>query len=376
MGFWHTGYIEFHEAAGLPDDQKPDLTMRAGPAFRCEICKNSFWSAEELARHRAGAHPRTRPMLFLRHSPALSTLNVVSMPLASEEVSIGHASKVLLDGRDVDSSQLGKLLSGLRRDFCEITLEEGSIKSKFRIKFKIADPGDLKEVDRAFLELTRRGELTTKRIGDFVSYTKRYETAERYIDGLVQYLFGRLAKQQSGGVHIPFEDYRERLNLALDSMRGFDTPLSRIVVGLINFSENVFDGYDLLSRAPRLQSAMQYFSRVLSGPGKRPMGKQVPLSHTASARIPADEATENLIGWVHELLATGQVEDDGLLQKCLQDSRYPADDQVKLSVLLAEHCLLTGKYVAARDHARRYSDHPIFGRWADAVMQAGTKGST
>lgn len=376
MGFWHTGYIEFHEVAGLPDDQKPDLTSRAGPAFPCEICKNSFWSAEELARHRAGAHPRTRPMLFLRHSPALSTLNIVSMPLAAAEVSVGHASKVLLDGEDVDLSRLGMVLSGLQRDYCEITLEEGSIKSKFRIKFKIADPGDLREVNRAFLELTRRGELTTQRIGDFVSNTKRYETADRYIDGLVQYLFGRLAKQQSGGVHIPFEDYRERFNLALDSMRGFDTPLSRIVVGLINFSSNVFDGYDLLSRAPRLQAAMQYFSRVLSGPGKCQLEKKVAFSDAASARVPADEATENLIGWAHELLATGQIEDEGLLQKCLQDLRYPADDQFKLSVLLAEHSLLAGKFVAAREYARRYSDHPIFGRWADAVLQAGTKGST
>lgn len=373
MGFWHTGYIEFHEQSGLHEHEAPRVVATPKPDYECEVCGAAFWSDDKLAHHRMEVHPRRRPQLFLRQMQAFEPLNIVSTPLAVKDVRVVHASRVTLDGNVIDHARLSARLSKMNQGVSDVILSDAGIDTRYRIKFEIANQRDLGEVDRAIFELASRHELTVDRIGDFVARCERYPTVRRYVDGLAQYLYGSLAKEQTGGTHIPYENYRERFNLALESLRGFRTSLSSVVVGLVNFSENVFDGYDLLDHAPRLQGAMQFFSQVLSGHGVPTLENPTESLGSSSARVPADAMTENLMGWAHELMRVRRLDDEALLRKMRQDPRTPPDDLFKLSILLAEHCLFEGRSEEAQNFARPYTDHPLFRQWAKAVYRADTK---
>ena len=61
MGFWHTGYIEFHEPSGLDVGYRPSKVW-----YPCRHCTSKFDTIEDLRRHRFEAHPLARPMLFVQ----------------------------------------------------------------------------------------------------------------------------------------------------------------------------------------------------------------------------------------------------------------------------------------------------------------------
>ncbi len=61
MGFWHTGYMDFHEPTGLDGwvfDPKP-------PTFPCKHCGAIWNSLDDLRKHRFEKHSLIRPILFI-----------------------------------------------------------------------------------------------------------------------------------------------------------------------------------------------------------------------------------------------------------------------------------------------------------------------
>lgn len=61
MGFWHTGYFEFHEQVGYGEGFLPRPTV-----YTCSHCGESFTSNDALRIHRFERHPHKRPILILR----------------------------------------------------------------------------------------------------------------------------------------------------------------------------------------------------------------------------------------------------------------------------------------------------------------------
>ena len=61
MGFWHTGYLEFHEPLGLDVGYRPSKVWCS-----CRHCTSTFDTMEDLRRHRFEAHPLARSMLFVQ----------------------------------------------------------------------------------------------------------------------------------------------------------------------------------------------------------------------------------------------------------------------------------------------------------------------
>ena len=59
MGFWHTGYIDFHEPTGLGP-----LAPRQPSLFICDRCDESFSSAAARGDHCFEAHPQHKLVLI------------------------------------------------------------------------------------------------------------------------------------------------------------------------------------------------------------------------------------------------------------------------------------------------------------------------
>lgn len=370
MASWTGGYIEFHEQAGLGNHERPKLDGPAAPEFRCDVCGDSFWTEAERSRHRFEKHPRTRPVLVVRRRALLLApgVNVISSSLRGEDIAVLGATAITVNGAKADEALLKRELCASRATVLAVGLVQAGIESPYRIRLDIADTADLKAIDALFFDLVENGGMTVERVRDLVTLARRHRTGGRYVDGLAQYLFGIMAKQQSGDTHIPFEEYRRRYNAALSALSEFDTSIATTIVGLVNFTENVFDGFAGLAHAPRLHAATQYFQAVLFGGGK-PAAVARTLGERVAGRVPADEATEHIVTWVNEMAASGSLQDEGLLTSGLQDGTYAPDDHFKLCVLLAESCVPAGRANEARDFARPYTGHPVFGRWADRFFE-------
>ena len=103
MGFWHTGYIEFHEPTGI-GIRRPSPP----PRYVCDRCGDSFSSPAARDEHRFAAHPLHKPAMFVqgielgarrtriaprRRSRDTTVLSRVPSPASSRYISITSESQ-------------------------------------------------------------------------------------------------------------------------------------------------------------------------------------------------------------------------------------------------------------------------------------------
>src|SRR5215213_11456233 len=97
VGFWHTGYIEFHEPSGL------DRAFMPGPTlYPCRHCEKAFGTPEELRVHRFEAHAYKRPLLFIRELEVGTTPLRITRALRPAEVSASCYDSARINGRPVN----------------------------------------------------------------------------------------------------------------------------------------------------------------------------------------------------------------------------------------------------------------------------------
>lgn len=373
MGLWITGYSEFaYDRPGSDYSWTDKYPPKLGPVpFPCPICGKTFASLDEVMQHRFETHPLKRPILFLRGKEAPSTRSVIFSPLAPGDVHCSDAVSVALNGQPVRPDELSAKLAAQQSGLKEIVLlSSGAVTTRYELLFEIADDEDIAAVDGAFFRLIRPDELSVDRVELLVRETRGYRSANRYVDGLAQYLYGVMAKGRWGGTHIPFEQYRERFNLSTTALTGFATPLAEAVAGVIALSLNVFEGHGLLRHSPRLALSLKWFRDVIAQGGAEEL-----FSFEENGRgvveIPLDAATESLMRWTEEMILAGHLGEENHVRKCADDATWAGDDRFKATVLLAEHYRGAGCLKEARNLARPYSEDAFFGRWAASFPTEG-----
>lgn len=93
MGFWHTGYSEFHEPTGI------DRTRAvAPPEYPCAQCDAKFKSLDDLQRHWFEAHLLRRPVLYVFGTEVGAHPLKVTRPTASTDVRMDGCDEAILNG--------------------------------------------------------------------------------------------------------------------------------------------------------------------------------------------------------------------------------------------------------------------------------------
>lgn len=333
--------------------------------YECVICGASFDARDGLFQHRFEMHPFRRPSLLICGKEITSPRHVVVRPLRAEEVSFAHATKLTLDGIATTPERLIEVLVTDRRTIRSVVLENEGVSSAFELQFDIPEPDHLYEVERLFFALFAKATADVKRVDAFIDTTKDFHTALRYVDGISQYLYGILAKDQGGGTHLPQTDYKIKFNQALDVLQAFDTALSDVLVGIINFDQNAFDEGKWLDHAPKLKVAMLRFSQLLRGHSV--IAKSSPIPVPNADHIPLDTYTDQIIRWssaTAEELST----DVRTLEHIIHSSNWTPNDRFKVRVLLAEMYLTIGDEASARTCARHVANDAIFGSWAQGIL--------
>ncbi|MBM3852375.1 MAG: C2H2-type zinc finger protein [Verrucomicrobia bacterium] len=358
MGFWHTGYMEFHEPVGL-GDRVADVPA---PLFACPQCNRVFTDFDDLRRHRFGAHPALRPLLFVRGVEVGSAPLRLTRPLSSADVQTMHATTAVVNGRALSSEKVATTLAAFKSSVVEIRLE-GAASAEFKLKFEIATESDLAGVERCFAEAARRGRLDRRAVEAFIDSARPYGSAIAYCDGICEYLYGVLAKEGNSSPALPFADHREKFNRAAEVLRDVDRPLARQILALVAFNLNHFSLAASLAPATRVAAASKkYLAWTSSRPA--PSCDREGLDQSDSRLTDLD--TESIIRWsLLPLGAVGEHRDE--LEQALQRD-ISEFDRAKVRLLLTEYLLNVRDFPRAKLHARELWNNPAFGPWAEVVL--------
>jgi hypothetical protein len=330
MGFWHTGYAEFHELSGLGYYvYTPPPPIR----YACEHCSLSFSELEQLRRHRFEAHPVRQPALLIRGKPVGTFPELIMTPLDSTDVNVEETTSCLLNGQPLSSVSLRRRLAAMRRDFAHVELSNQGATMRFQLDFRVAEEDHLAGVEAAFMRLARDRFLSIEAISRFNEDCRAYPSAMPYCNGISNYLYGVMAKERSSESRLKHEDYIQKFLQSSEELSGFNRFLVRSVRALVAFHFNQFDDAESMAPEGPLRHAAAAFNSLLHG---RPWHRR---RHFDEVHSPAS-------GYAVEDLLTDQ---DTL--QILADADYGIEDlKMRADELLTQ---LRRSPVAGYDHMKR-----------------------
>lgn len=368
MGFWHTGYAEFHEPSGLEEYvYSPSPPVR----FLCEQCSASFSQLEGLRRHRFEQHPLRQPALWIRGRAAGALPQLLMTPLQPADVVVEDATRCLLNGSPVSLVALGERLAAMNQEFVQLQLENVGATTRCVLDFRIADEAHLAGVEAAFLRVARDHVLSIEALSRFIHDCREFSSAMPYCDGICHYLYGVMAKERAPDSGLKQGQYVERYMRASDELSGFDRPLARSVRALVAFHFNQFDDAKLLAPEGALRHAAGAFAGLLQG---------FPWHFDAAFSAAPGNAVEDLLTDQDTLqilsdASHGLVELKNRSDELLRHLRRAASggfDQMKRTLLASEALAARGdtaSVTAARKLARELASHYDTSAWAKAMLE-------
>jgi hypothetical protein len=338
--------------------------------FPCSECTNVYKSYDEWFDHRFHAHPIIRPVLVLGTHELQTPRFVIMKPLSSNEIHVLNALSCLVDGKNIQVLDLPNFLASKTNGFCKIQLfgKSSNVKSVYEISVEISQEFDLRSVETDFAQLSAIGVIDIQTINSFIRSAKKAKTARKYIDGLANYLFGLIGKDQRGQTGLNQEQALARFNEAHEALSFIERPLARVLCAVIEFQLNTFSNRSGLGTVPRLEHAMQWFDSCRRGDFLF-LTKQQIIDDKAVAKVPLDFATSEILSWIgnsiDELSANIKH-----IEKRIKQADWLPTDRVKGCVLLAAYFKLSGKEDLAKSIARDFRHDSIFGEMAESLIVA------
>ena len=293
MGFWHTGYAEFHEEVGL---EGINVGPPPEPRYPCNQCDAVFDSLADLRQHRFQQHLKPQPSLLVHGIEVGATPTVITATLTPSDVVLESANSAIVNGKTVGEEDLGQVLSEFENEVVHVHFPTDPGRSPRILDFQIATHDDILGVEKCFFTIAEQGRLDRRTIDEFIHLTKKpYPTAAVYFDGICNYLYGVLAKERSSTGDIPYERYREKFNMSLDSLKSIDRALAHQICNLINFNFNRLVDVDRRNPKTRVGVATSHLLALGQGNLEAPIDAVSPRRSFDRALTDAD--TELIIEW-------------------------------------------------------------------------------
>jgi hypothetical protein len=365
MGFWHTGYIEFHEPVGLDWEFIP-----RAPSYACSLCANEFSSEDALHKHRLEAHPLRRPALFIDGVELGSRRHRVTQAVVASAVRTENCMAATVNGEAIKPTRLGHVLSEVRDDVCRVVLSKDGIHARFEIEVNVASKQDLEGVEQEFRVLVRNRRLDLRAIEEFIAATRPFKSAIGYCDGICSYLYGLLAKERAPDSSLPYEAYSARFSQADEKLATYDRPLGRTIGALIEFHFNHFEDAAALAPGTRVGLAASLFAGWVDG--ARSLAPAIaPHKRTiAVERMVTELSTERILQWTTHL---GDVAEQAAEIEAVLKQDVVEFDRVKLHLLLAERYRAAGDDTKAVVHARALRNLAALEKWAEGLIRSAGK---
>lgn len=363
MGFWHTGYLEFHEPH---HDSHLESWTPPPPRYPCKACGGEFSSEADLRIHAFAGHPTEQPVLILNGRECGRRRLTITYQTPEEGWVVKNADAAWINDRPVAVSDAVAHLAHQRDGVVDVRLGNGQVTRDFHFEFALAEKEDLEGVDSALDHLIRSEDLSPYAIDAFIMRSKKYPTAKRYYAALAEYLYGLLEREADGEGQQPEAaqrgSYEDRFDAAVNVLGTFDRPAAEAICGIVAFHYNQFGRAMTKTRSDRVAKVAMRFEAMLEG---RTWDRGDLASSTHGS---LDYALSDAV--ISDVLRCSAIAIDGSASpKAVQDmvglidGQRPAD-QFKLRLIAAEHFLAVGDRLSAVTHADfvRYGDAE---RWYD-----------
>lgn len=368
MGFWHTGYAEFHEPTGLGEYvYTPPPPVR----YACEHCAQSFSHLEALRKHRFEQHPVRQPALLLRGKPVGALTQVLMTPLGPADVLVEDATACLVNGEPIPPARLGQHLAAMRREFADVELSNQGAITRCQLDFLVADEAHLAGVEAAFLRLARDRLLNIQAVSRFNEDCRAFASAMPYCDGISHYLYGVMAKERSPDSGLKHEEYIQRFLRSSEELSGFDRPLARSVRSLVAFHFNQFDDAEYMAPEGVLRHAAGAFAGLLQGLPWHFDEAFSPAPGSAVEDLLTDQDTLQILADASHGLVDLKARAEELLAHL---RRAPAGgyDHMKRMLLACEALAArdeAASHAEAHKLARALAGKPDTSAWANAMLE-------
>lgn len=349
LGFWHTGYMEFHEPVEWLDRPRPEPRP---PTFPCERCGEVFDSSDDLAVHLFDGHTTARPVLLLRGRECGRSRLAVNATTGAQDWKFRNATAVRVNGRHCSDREAQVALASATDGVVTVVLEGEVSKSEFEFSFSIAGVGDLDGVDEGIADLVRGKSLTIEAIEVFIRRTEQFPSARRYRDSIANYFYGVLARERSAESGLITDDrgtsaYQRRFDEAVAELGRYDRAPAEAITGLVAFHYNQFDRALRKTLSPRVAQVAMRFAQLIIGQPTKDLVARVPERASLDYAL-SDNEIEQIIHWCSIPL-------DGTACREVADmetrlSKVEPADAMKLRIIAAEHYLACGE----RDEGRRH----------------------
>ena len=365
MGFWHTGYMEFHEPTG--ERSGPRLPPPP-PKFPCPDCGRIYRSVDDVAVHRFDGHSTVRPALTLRgRECGRSRLSVISTT-APSDWNFHNTQHVFVNSVERSPAEAITDLCAKTKGVVAVKLVGERTDQNFEFSFSIANEADLVGVDDALGELVHGRSLTINSIEGFLNRAAPFESARRYRDALANYFYGVLAREASSESGLLDERnngstpaYAARFDDAVAELGRFDRPPAEAICGLVAFHYNQFDLALRKTQSPRVARASRRLAALISGANSDAALDAPDTSRSLDYTL-SDTTTERVLALCCVPLdgtATASINEIEALITGLQPS-----DETKLRIIAAEHHLATGNRDRGLSHVAALRHSSLTEEWS------------
>lgn len=354
MGFWHTGYMEFHEPSG---EEWLVAHEPAPPTFPCTHCGISFLTESDLRLHLFAGHSTVRPRLVYRGRECGRSRLAVTTETWPDDWVITNARNISVNSRSMPADQASDFLASQRDGVSVVVLDNGAVPQTFEFEFALADEEDLQGVDDALQRLIEGGELSPRTVHDFIERSKRHRTAKRYLEGLASYFYGVLARENASD-HVDRQGvgYEGKYDRAVSMLGAFDRPPAEAICGIVAFHYNQFTRAMAKTKSQRVANVSLRF-QAMTGGSEWEVNALSSLEHSSLDHALSDSLIDSVLAWSAVALDGSAIQEVQELEAALNSQRR--EDQFKLSLVAAEHYLARGDHTTAAKHAEnlRHTRH-------------------
>ena len=343
---------------------------------RCPFCNKFFRDKNSLNGHISSTHRGERPVLLIDGSePAKDT--VIRQDICAEDIRLINCTSVQIRKYGValpeqDPGSVPALFTSEADIALEIDLihkfdaSAGPITQSYCLTLRVPDKQSLDAVDNDFVKILAIDALHISHIDKFLRRPSAQGVAREYADALASYVRGVLVKDGTGDTTLPFSEANGLYARALETLKGFRRPLTRVICSLVRLASNDFSLASVPTGFLRLDLCHAVLAPAVGYHPPMLDDAVVARSRKTVALCPVDQAIDSILNFASICLSRTSLEH---YRVAIEHQRLTSCDRMKIYALHALTALQSGAVAEARESLRQLRNVYPFGEWASKELE-------